>query len=121
SPDHVIDLEGSYSRQGNIFAGDRQLGSASDLIEELARSGEETNTLERRTLSVTHRGTWDFGDSLSFLQWENTSNNRLLEGLAGASEGAINTTERGTITLNNLTGKSEWTLPVSWGFEQKVT
>lgn len=122
NPDHVFDLEAAYSRQGNIFSGDRQLGSTSDLLEELATDGAETNTMQRTTLSATHRGTWEFGDSLSFIQWEKTRNTRLLEGLAGASEGRINDSDdKGTITLDNLTAKSEWNLPVNLMYEQKIT
>ncbi|KFI29631.1 TonB-dependent siderophore receptor [Haematobacter massiliensis] len=111
TPDQKLDFEFNFSRQGNIFNGDRQLAGVNDILEELANSGAETNRLYRRTLSVSHTGAFDFGDSFSYLQWENTRNNRNLEGLAGSSEGAINTGETGTITLDNITAKSEWNLP----------
>ncbi|OWJ79673.1 FepA family TonB-dependent siderophore receptor [Haematobacter genomosp. 1] len=111
TPDQKLDFEFNFSRQGNIFNGDRQLAGVNDILEELANSGAETNRMYRRTLSVSHTGAFDFGDSFSYLQWENTRNNRNLEGLAGSSEGAINTGETGTITLDNITAKSEWNLP----------
>lgn len=120
-PAHRIDVEAAYSRQGNIYTGDRQLSSSTDLIEELADEGEETNVLQRTTLSLTHDGKWDFGDSLSFIQWEHTTNERMLEGLAGGGEGAINSTETGTITLDDLIAKSEWNIPLAILFDQTMT
>lgn len=57
----------------------------------------------------------------SYLQWENTRNSRFLEGTAGATEGAINTDERGTITLDNWTAKSEANIPFNLRFEQNLT
>lgn len=117
--DHRFDLEAAYSRQGNLYAGDRQLSASSALLNSL--TGEETNAMTRKTYSLTHAGEYDFGSSNSYVQWERTLNNRMLEGLAGSVEGAINTTERGTITLDNITAKSEWNLPLHIGFEQMLT
>lgn len=117
--DHVIDLEAGYSRQGNIFAGDRQLTQTNAILDSMI--GEETNVMRRMTLSASHKGTYDFGESDSYLQWERTRNTRLLEGLAGSPEGSINSTEFGTSVLDNVTAKTEWNLPFHLGFEQNVT
>ncbi|CAD7030937.1 TonB-dependent receptor [Pseudorhizobium endolithicum] len=118
--DHVFDIEGAFSRQGNIFAGDRQLTATNPTLESMI--GKETNIMRRGTLSLTHRGTYDFGESNSYIQWERTLNERLLEGLAGGPEGSITSTEWGQITLDNLTAKSEWNLPVViGGFDQTFT
>jgi TonB-dependent siderophore receptor len=118
--DHVFDIEGAFSRQGNIFAGDRQLTSTNPTLESMI--GKETNVMRRGTLSLTHRGTYDFGESNSYIQWERTLNERLLEGLAGGPEGSITSTEWGEITLDNVTAKSEWNLPlVIGGFDQTLT
>ncbi|MBU1312632.1 MAG: FepA family TonB-dependent siderophore receptor [Alphaproteobacteria bacterium] len=118
--DHIFDIEGALSRQGNIFTGDRQLTSTNPTLESVI--GEETNVMRRGTLSVTHRGTYDFGDSLSYIQWERTLNERLLEGLAGGPEGSITSTEWGETRLDNLTAKSEWNLPLDLGgFDQTLT
>ena len=118
--ENTIDIEAGYSRQGNIYAGDRQLGSTNDVLTSMI--GDETNTLKRTTLSATHRGNYEFGESLSYIQWERTRNERFLEGLAGGGEGAINSTETGTIRLDNLTAKSEWTLPLEvMDLDQKLT
>lgn len=123
SGDHAIDLEAAYSRQGNLFAGDSQnaaTGANADRLSALV--GEETNKMERGTLSVTHRGDYDFGESESYVQWERTLNTRLAETLAGSSEGSISADlEAGTIELDTLTAKSEWILPVDYLFEQKLT
>lgn len=117
--DHAFDLEAAFSRQGNIFAGDRQLSGTNAVLDSMI--GKETNVMKRGTLSLTHRGTYDFGDSNSYIQWERTLNRRLLEGLAGSTEGAINTAEFGTSSLDNLTAKSEWDLPLEIGLPQTLT
>lgn len=122
APGHALDLEATYSRQGNIFTGDRQLTSVNDVLTDLAAAGAETNRMTRSTYALTHRGTYDFGQSTSFLQWENNRNRRNLEGLAGGPEGSITSNEQGTITLDNVTAKSEWVLPLStFGTSQMLT
>jgi len=118
---HRFDFEGQFSDQRNLYAGDTQLSTtdATGIISGLA--GATTNQMQRGVASLTHRGKWGFGDSLSYIQWENTQNTRNLEGLAGGGEGSINTQEKGTITLDNLTAKSEWNLPLHVLFEQTLT
>ncbi|WP_112313058.1 FepA family TonB-dependent siderophore receptor [Pseudogemmobacter bohemicus] len=118
---HEIDFEANFSRQGNVFAGDTQLGSIGTVP--ASHWGEETNRMFRRTYAITHRGEYDFGTSNSYLQYESTANTRLCEGRAGASEGAIancfdsdgdgvnDTVAFNTITLENITAKTEWILP----------
>lgn len=121
--DHVIDFEAAYSRQGNLFAGDSELAANGGVASRLnSLVGTETNKMTRQTLSTTHRGTYDFGESISYLQWERTLNTRLAETMAGGSAGSIsaNATE-GTITLDALTAKSEWVMPFNYLFEQKLT
>ncbi|MWD26441.1 TonB-dependent siderophore receptor [Aquicoccus sp. SCR17] len=99
-------IELGYSRQGNDYAGDALFQGVDRVDEDLI--GTETNVMKRGVLALTHRGTYDFGESNSFIQWENTRNKRLLEGLAGGGEGLINSDEYGTITLENITAKTEW-------------
>ncbi|QDY71308.1 FepA family TonB-dependent siderophore receptor [Qingshengfaniella alkalisoli] len=111
-------IELSYSRQGNEYAGDTQFR---EVLEDLELSdedgnvvgtesliGEETNIMRRGVLALTHRGEYAFGDSNSYLQWEHTENERLMEGLAGGGEGVINSPEYGTITLDTVSAKTEW-------------
>ncbi len=123
--DHVLDFEAAWSQQRNIFAGDSALGGTNDgIVGVLAQEGAETNRVTRTTLSATHRGRWDFGTSNTYIQWENNKNRRFAEGNAGASEGAIATRyaqDRYTIELNNLTAKSEWSLPAKIVFPQTIT
>ena len=119
--DHRFDLEGSYSRQGNLFAGDSQLGTITPAVRD-SLFGTETNSMTRRTVSLTHFGDYDFGKSNSYVQWERTLNRRLSEALAGGPEGSIQANSTwGTITLDNVTAKSEWNLPLHIGFEQMLT
>lgn len=117
--DHRLDLEASYSRQGNKYAGDTLLSSPDNFSKGLF--GSETNTLERTALSLTHFGTYDFGQSNSFIQWEHTDNNRLGEGRNGRTEGRPNTNETTRILLDNITAKSELDLPLVFLRDQTVT
>lgn len=138
APGHVVDFEASFSRQGNIYAGDSRNGTVQettwgddvgpDLI------GDETNRMYRRTLSLTHRGEYDFGESISYLQWENTRNSRLCAGTAGGGEdnitncvdtdgdGENDATAFGDIELDNISAKTEWILPMELaGRDSRVT
>ncbi|UTF59412.1 FepA family TonB-dependent siderophore receptor [Gilvimarinus sp. DA14] len=115
------ELEGAYSRQGNIYAGDNAFQGVDHEMSNLL-VGEETNVMRRKTLSLTHRGNFSFGDSFSYIQWENTNNSRLGEGAAGGGDGAINSEEFVTTELQNITAKTEWNTPVQLGgLNQTIT
>ncbi|PWR17839.1 TonB-dependent siderophore receptor [Zavarzinia compransoris] len=109
----TLDFEAAYSRQGNIYAGDRAVsGTGTDLLTSLANDGAETNRMLRRTFAVTHKGEWGWAWSNAYVQWENTRNTRLNEGLAGGPEGSINTaTVTSTSTLDNYTAHGEINIP----------
>ncbi|GAA5233793.1 TonB-dependent siderophore receptor [Verticiella sediminum] len=113
APGHVVEFEGGYSRQGNIYAGDRLFTSSSDVLSELANEGAETNTMYRRTGSITHRG--DYGDgrtSRVTAYYEGTTNSRMNEGLAGGGEGTIsNPDNRSTSKLDNYLINGEYNTP----------
>lgn len=119
----TLDFEAAYSRQGNIYAGDRAVsGTGSDLLTSLANEGAETNRMLRRTFSVTHKGEWGSAWSNAYLQWENTRNTRLNEGLAGGGEGSINTdTATSTSTLDNYTAHAEVSIPFDLLADQTLT
>ncbi|QJR80792.1 FepA family TonB-dependent siderophore receptor [Alteromonas pelagimontana] len=120
---NVWELEGAYSRQGNIYSGDNAFQGVDHETSNLY-IGEETSVVRRKTLGLTHRGDFSFGDSFSYLQWEGTKNSRLSEGLAGGPEGSINTDtgEMNTIKLRNVTAKSEWNIPLKLaGLNQTMT
>ncbi len=109
----VFELEGGFSRQGNIYAGDRAVSSTgSPLLDELANAGAETNTMYRRSAALSHRGEFDWGSSRLSLSREDTDNKRLMEGLAGGVEGSISTdNERVTSHLKNTLLHGEVNLP----------
>ncbi|HEY0212506.1 MAG TPA: FepA family TonB-dependent siderophore receptor [Paenirhodobacter sp.] len=118
-----LDFEFGYSRQGNLYAGDSQLSNSSANATIQSLYGEETNVMRRQVFGVTHEGEYAFGKSFSYLQMERTRNTRLPEGSAGSVEGQINNlTDFKTIKLDNLAGKSEWSLPgVIGGKRQTLT
>ncbi|TBU94048.1 TonB-dependent siderophore receptor [Stutzerimonas kirkiae] len=120
----TLDLQAGFSRQGNIYTGDSMNNLSGSAVVDNYRGAwldRETNRMYRNTYSVTHHGDWDFGSTLNYLQYERTRNNRLKEGLAGGPEGAIYSTDFGTIELESLTAHSEVSLPLSGLFEQVVT
>lgn len=123
TPHQVLELELGYSRQGNIYAGDRAVSSeGSALLEQLANQGAETNVLDRKSIALQHRGNWDGIDSSLLFYYEGTENKRLNEGMAGSTEGSINTaTGRSTSVLNNYSLSGEISFPLDWLASQRVT
>lgn len=125
-------IEFGYSRQGNDYAGDTLFRNViedvvvtdedGNVVSSDSLIGEETNIMRRGTLAFTHAGEYDFGSSNSYIQWEHTENERLNEGLSGGVEGVISSPEFDTITLDNLSAKTEWNV---WsqlgGLEQTFT
>ena len=107
APGHRIDFGASYSRQGNIYVGDSQNTNSNPEV--LAQIGKETNRSYRRSFDITHRG--EYGDStrsLSYVALEDTRNIRLLEGLAGGTEGIFLIDGGfGDIDLRTLTAHAE--------------
>ncbi|WP_374405810.1 FepA family TonB-dependent siderophore receptor [Pelagerythrobacter sp.] len=118
---HRFDIEGGFSRQGSEYSGEYRLGSgASSPITE-ALIGEETNVLKRYTGSGGYRGNFDFGEFEALVQFEETKNRRLNEGLAGGGEGTINTeTEFSTSTLRNWFTQGTLDVPFATGAAQHV-
>jgi len=119
----TVDLDMSYSRQGNRYAGDTMLNNAGGnpaYINSLYDS--ETNTIHRNAFSLTHRGRWDWGDSRFALGHDYTRNSRLNEGLAGGPEGAP---QEGAgwnkAQLKNLRASGEVNVPLTLGLDQVLT
>ncbi|MFW2589853.1 FepA family TonB-dependent siderophore receptor [Sagittula sp. SSi028] len=117
----TFDLDLGYSRQGNLYAGDVLLGgqlgaSGNELINNLADDGEETNSMTRNTVALTHRGDYGWGGIMSYLQYEHTSNRRLTEGAAGGGEGRINADDTfDEAVLEAVAGKTEVYLDHAFG------
>jgi ferric enterobactin receptor len=119
TPEQTLDFEAGFSRQGNIYTGDTQNTNSNANVKSLL--GHETNRTYRETYSVTHRGDWDLGSTLAYLQYEKTRNRRINEGLAGGTEGIFSNSDFYTATLRDLTAHGEVNLPLHAGFDQTLT
>jgi len=119
TPEQTLELETGFSRQGNIYTGDTQNTNSNATVKSLL--GHETNRTYRETYSVTHRGDWDFGSTLAYLQYEKTRNTRINEGLAGGTEGIFSNSDFYTATLHDLTAHGEVNLPLHAGVDQTLT
>ena len=121
SDEQTLEFESGFSRQGNIYAGERAQDHASTLANTRGLLGRETNTMYRQTASVTHHGDWEFGTSKLGLAYENSRNRRMSEGLAGGPETGINGQTKSTSELQSYRLNGELNLPLELGFEQVVT
>lgn len=122
NPQQVLEAEAGFSRQGNIYAGDRALGAGSTITDGLAEEGAETNIMKRTNAAMTHKGEWDWATSKVWFQYEHTDNTRLQEGLAGGGEGNINTTSTfATSKLNNYNASGELNIPLSAPLDMVLT
>lgn len=119
TPEQTLDLEAGFSRQGNIYTGDTQNTNTNATVKNML--GHETNTLYRENYALTHRGEWDFGSTLSYVQYAKTRNSRIDEGLAGGLEGLFSSTTVSTSTLRDITAHSEVSVPFHAGVDQVMT
>ena len=104
------DVEVGVSKQNNIYAGDNSFQGVERNDYTVNNIGGTTNKMQRATAGVTHHGSYDFGKTFSYIQFERTVNTRLGEGNAGGGEGLINSDEWTTVAMNNISAKSEWDL-----------
>lgn len=120
-PGHTLDLDVSHSRQGNIYTGDTQNVGTNAVVD--AMIGQETNRMDRKTYALTHKGKFDFGTSLSYLQFSKTDNSRIQEGLVGGLEGMFlaGTPPFLTSTLKEVTAHSEVNVPLRGAVNQMLT
>lgn len=116
-PDQVLEFESNFSRQGNIYAGDRAVNAAGfPILGELANAAAETNVMLRRTAALTHRGKWGATTSRLWLTYEGTDNTRMNEGLAGGPEGSISDpTKKSTSELETYGANGEISTPLNFG------
>lgn len=119
TPEQALDFEAGFSRQGNIYTGDTQNTNSNANVKSML--GHETNRMYRENYSITHRGEWDFGSSMAYLQYEKTRNSRINEGLAGGTEGIFSNTDFYTATLRDLTAHGEVNLPLHAWRDQTLT
>ncbi len=120
-----LKLEAGFNRQGNLYTGDTQNTNTNALVQQML--GHETNTLYRQSYALTHEGEFDFGSTMSYLQYERTRNRRLGEGLAGGIEGIFNPNGAlgpvgvSTAELKTTTAHSEVSLPWETAMPQVAT
>ena len=119
APNQSLEFESGFSRQGNIYTGDTQNTNSNANVKSML--GHETNIMYRENYSLTHRGDWDFGSSMAYLQYEKTRNSRINEGLAGGTEGIFSNTDFYTSTLRDLTAHGEVNLPLHAWRDQTLT
>lgn len=120
NPDHSLDLEATYSRQGNIYAGDTMLNGGGAFVNQLY--GKETNIIQRSSYALTHNGSYDWGSSTASLAYDYTRNERLNEGLAGGGEGAPSEGAGVFMSrLRNTRANAEVNLPLEMGAPQVLT
>lgn len=119
--EQTLEFEGGFSRQGNIYAGERAQDHPSTVDNTTGLIGRETNTMYRQTASVTHRGDWEFGTSKVGLTYENSRNRRLPEGLAGGPETGINGSKKSTSEYESYRLNGELNLPLELVFDQVLT
>lgn len=121
TPGHTLEFDASYSRQGNIYTGDTQNVGSNTVTKSML--GEETNRMVKRTYAATHKGKYDFGTSLSYVQFSETENSRIQEGLVGGTEGMFlsGTPPFVTSELKEWVAHSELNFPINYGFDQVVT
>ena len=118
---HTLEFDASYSRQSNIYAGDTQNNGTNAIVEDMY--GEETNRMVKKTHAITHKGKYDFGTSLSYIQLTETDNTRIQEGLVGGVEGMFQTGTPKYLTsdLKEWVAHSELSFPFKAGFNQMMT
>lgn len=123
TPQQIIDFDYSYSRQGNIYAGDTQYSNSNVSPDGLVSSlyGHETNRMYRQSYGITHNGIWDWGQSKFGVYYEKTNNTRLEEGSTGKVEGMINSDKYDTSRLESYRSTGELNIPFFWLVEQTLT
>lgn len=108
TPQQVLELELGASRQTNIYTGETPVSIDANAATRQSLLGDETNRTNRNTISLNHRGKWDWGTSRLLFQYENTRRWQNPTALAGGPEGSISSAdEKITSKLGNsfLTGE----------------
>jgi ferric enterobactin receptor len=118
---HTLDFDVSYGRQGNIYTGDTQNVGSNAVVE--AKRGTETNILTKRAYALTHKGKFAFGNTMSYLQYGETENARIQEGLVGGTEGIFLSGAPPFFTslLQDVTAHSEVNVPIRGKWSQMLT
>ncbi|MFT3721847.1 FepA family TonB-dependent siderophore receptor [Pseudorhodoferax sp.] len=126
TPDHVVEFEAGFSRQGNIYTGESVTGVTDPGSDSVSAQliGSEVRRVYRQTGAVTHRGKWgELGDSRTTLQYESTRTANCQKGTAGGGDGNCNSLTVFPVSeLNNTFLNSELHTPVQlFGLGQVLT
>lgn len=132
TPGQSLDFDASFSRQGNIYAGDTQntnnfstsnTGALATTSQRVSKYlGAETNIMYRQNFAATYRGKFDFGSIQAYLQYAKTRNERLAEGLSGGVAGLFSGDSYETAVLQDYTAHAEANLPLKTvGLEHVLT
>lgn len=134
NPSHHLRFDATYGRQGNQYTGDTQYSNRdSSATTTSAQSvsnahlnsliGSETNIMKKSSHALTHEGEYSWGDSKVTLQYDQTKNTRLNEGLAGGPEGVISHTlpHFEDTKLNTVRTHGEIVMPLSFTLPQTLT
>ena len=119
TPEQTLTLDSSYSRQGNIYAGDNQNNNPNAFTQSLY--GEETARLTRISNALTHEGYWSWGDSKVVAQLDRTKNHHLTEGLMGGPEGQYQNRNFTDSTLQTKRLFGEVNIPFKLGGDHVLT
>ncbi|ORM71182.1 FepA family TonB-dependent siderophore receptor [Pantoea rwandensis] len=117
----IFDLTYSYSRQGNIYAGDSQYANGRETYKNQL-IGSETNRMYRQAYNLTYNGIFDWGQSKTSMNFERTLNSRLNEGLTGGVEGMITSpTDFVDSSYNAYRFNEELTIPFTLLLDNTLT
>ena len=122
NPSNSLTLDTSFSRQGNIYNGDTQNSNGTGITSQLLADGiEETARIYRSAFALTHTGSWNWGDTKTWLSHDRTNNSRMPDNLAGGPEGSYNDTYFTNSKLTNTTLHSEAYIPFTAAGEHVLT
>lgn len=121
NPDQTLEFKAGFSRQGNRYAGDTQNTNTNTYVQE--NYDKETNRMYRETFGLTWEGAWANNiTSKTYMQYENTRNSRVTEGLAGGTEGIFSSEDNfSTIRLDDFILHSEVNVPFTAWVDQTAT
>ncbi|WP_386694789.1 FepA family TonB-dependent siderophore receptor [Lonepinella sp. MS14435] len=120
TPDQVLTLDASYSRQGNLYAGGDS-ESSSIPAATLAMQGAETNRVYRQVYALTHEGKWSWGENKTYFQFDKTVNSRYPVGLGYSAEGSWSDYSFVDSKLTNYRFNHEMIIPFEWHADHKFT
>ncbi|WP_439290938.1 FepA family TonB-dependent siderophore receptor [Lonepinella koalarum] len=122
TPDQVLTLDASYSRQGNLYAGgDTESDTGSIDSATFDMQGAETNRVYRQAYALTHEGKWSWGENKTYVQFDKTVNSRFPVGLGWGTEGSWDGRTFVDSTLENYRFNNEMIIPFEWHADHQLT